>query len=89
MVKFSTAAPLVPLLVTDAAVPGSPVVVRPTTTVAGPVGPVGPVGPCMNLGQQQFFLFFICSTASLMMLLFSKQFPFIGLSFIQKTPFKI
>ena len=37
---------LVPLLVTEALLPASVVVVVPTVIVAAPAGPVGPVGPC-------------------------------------------
>jgi hypothetical protein len=45
-VKLNTAAELVPLFVTLALVPGSPVVVVPTATVAAvPVAPVDPVRP--------------------------------------------
>src|SRR6266508_2920034 len=46
IVKFSTAPDGLPALVTVAEVPGAPVVVVPTETVAAdPAGPVGPVGP--------------------------------------------
>jgi hypothetical protein len=46
MVKFSTAAPAVPLSVTLACDPADPVVTVPTlTAAAAPVGPVGPALP--------------------------------------------
>ena len=46
MVKFSTAAELVPLLVTAADVPAAPVVTVPTDTVAAAhCAPVGPAPP--------------------------------------------
>ena len=46
MTKSKVAACGVPLFVTAASVPGSPVVIVPTSTVAAvPAAPVGPVGP--------------------------------------------
>ena len=46
MTKSKTASSEVPELVTDASVPGSPVVTLPMVMVAAaPVGPVSPVGP--------------------------------------------
>src|SRR5262245_60191263 len=46
IVKLKTAALVVPMLATLALVPGAPVVVVPTLTVAaGPCGPAGPAGP--------------------------------------------
>ena len=45
IVKFKITFSDVPLFVTCAFVPGSPVVVLPTVIVAGPCGPLGPVGP--------------------------------------------
>jgi hypothetical protein len=46
MVKFSTAAPAVPVFVTLACDPGAPVVTVPTLTVAAaPEGPVAPTTP--------------------------------------------
>ena len=48
IVKSKTAAPEVPLFVTFACVPGSPVVTVPTVIVAAvPVAPVAPVAPLM------------------------------------------
>jgi hypothetical protein len=55
MVKFSTSAELFPLVVTEAELPGKPVVVVPTVTVVdwpvGPVGPAGPMLPCASSDQ--------------------------------------
>jgi hypothetical protein len=54
-VKLNTAADVVPELVTDAEVPGAPVVVVPAVTVAAapgvPVAPVGPVAPTSPRGM--------------------------------------
>ena len=51
IVKLSVTAPVVPSCVTEACVPGSPVVVVPTVIVAAsPAGPVSPAGPCSPVG---------------------------------------
>lgn len=48
MVKFSTAAVLVPLFVTAACVPAAPVVTVPMVIdAADPAGPVAPAGPTL------------------------------------------
>jgi hypothetical protein len=50
MVKLRIASCEVPELLSEALVPGAPVVVMPTATVPMPVAPVAPVGPATPVG---------------------------------------
>jgi len=69
MVKFRIAAELLPALVTEAELPGAPVVVVPALTVAAaPAGPAGPVLPaCANSDQAPPFPELVSGSAELLL----------------------
>jgi hypothetical protein len=72
MVKFRTAAVLLPTLVTEAEVPAAPVFTVPTVTVAaappGPDGPAGPTPPaCASSDQAPPFPELVSGSAELLL----------------------
>ena len=78
IVKSRIAASVVPELITDTSVPGSPVVTVPTVKVAAvpvgpvaPVGPVGPVGPVHTIISERI-IYFYTIILNIMVLFYNK-----------------